>query len=213
MLVGVAVVLGSGVGCNPISLAYFLFRGDQKALPDHPLPVKADKAEVTVAVIVTAPNVPIEFAGIDRDLAAQVAKRLADATKDGKAPLKPVDRAKIDKLRADPQFGALSAAQVGKKLGADYVIELTVASVSLYEPQTGKMIYMGQATIEGAVYDSATGEQTAKYFVTPRLETRPTTDVLLQQYKTKLLNRMADEVAWKHTPHANDQQITPAAGF
>ena len=209
----VGVGLASGVGCNPVAASYFLFRGDSKVPAECPLLPKDDKKEVSVAVIVTAPNAPVEFAGVERDLASQINKRMVEQTKDGKIPIKPVDRAKIDKLRSDPQFAALSAAQIGKKLGADYVIELTVASITLYEPQTGKLFYMGQATIEGAVYDSATGDQTNKYFVNPKLESKPTTDVLMQQYKTKLLSRMADEVTWKHVPHANDQQITPSGGI
>lgn len=213
LLAAALLVSFAGVGCNPISLAYFLFRGDQKAPAEVPLVPKEGKKEVTVAVLVMASNPPIEFVGIDRDLAAAVGRKIAEQTKDSKHPMRVIDRSKLDKLKKNPEYAAMSVADIGKAVGADYVVELNVVSVSLYEPGTGKLMYMGTATVEGAVYDTATGEQSAKYFVQPRMEQKPASDVLIGQYKLKLLDRLADEITWKHVPHVNDQRIASPSGL
>jgi len=207
--VGFAVMMG--IGCNPISTAYFLFRGDSKNPAEHPLPPKDGRKEVTVAVLVTAPNVPREFAAVDRELSAAIGRRLQDQTKAGKVPIKPVETAKLDKFKAtNPEWrSAMSSTDVGKQLGVDYVLDLTLEQVGLYEPGSGKLMYQGQATIEATVYDVAAGQELAHYFVNPTMDSRPSDSMLMAQYKAKLLERIADEVTWKHVAHANDQQIVP----
>lgn len=211
LAVWVGFVAMLGVGCNPISTMYFLFRGDQKAPAEFPLPPKEGKQEVAVALLVSAPNTSWEFAGVDRELSAAVGRRLFDQTKAGKNPIRVVEQAKVDKFKGtNPDWKAMSGAEIGKQLGADYVIDLSLSAVSLYEPGTGKLMYQGQATVEGTVYDVAAGTQQAQYFVNPRMDSRPASDMLMAQYKAKLLERIADEVTWKHVAHVPDQQIGPA---
>jgi hypothetical protein len=207
--VGFAVMMG--VGCNPISTAYFLFRGDSKNPAEHPLPPKEGKKEVTVAILVTAPNPSWEFAAVDRDLTAAIGRRLFDQTKEGKVPIKAVETAKLDKFKGtNPEWRSMSATEVGKQLGADYVLDLTLESVSLYEPGSGKYMYQGRATVSATVYDVAAGKQLGEpYFVNPKMDSRPADSMLMAQYKAKLMERIADEVTWKHVAHANDQQIVP----
>jgi hypothetical protein len=207
--VGLVAVLS--VGCNPITSLYFLFRGDQKAPAEFPLLPKGEKKDVTVALLVAAPDAQWEFVGVDRDLAASVGRKLLEHTKDGKHPIRAVEQGKIDKFKANtPDWKALPAAEIGRQLGADYVIDLSVAAITLYEPGTGKLMYQGQATVEGTVTDVAAGTQHAHYFANPRMDSRPASDMLMSQYKAKLLDRIADEVTWKHVAHAHDQQIGPA---
>lgn len=206
--VGFVVMLG--VGCNPISTAYFLFRGDSKVKPEYALVPKDGKKEVTVAILVAAQNPPMEFAAVDRELSVAIGRRLHDQTKDGKCPIKAVEMAKLDRLKAaNPEWRSLSATEIGKQLGADYVLDLTLASIGLYEPGSGKLMYQGRATIEATVYDVAAGQENAHYFANPVMDSRPSDSMLMAQYKTMLLSRLADEVTWKHVAHANDQQIAP----
>jgi hypothetical protein len=205
------LVAVAGVGCNPIALTYFLFRGDQKTPAEFPLPPREGQKEVTVALLISAPDAQWEFAALDRELAAVISRKFYEQTKDGKTPIRTVEQVKIDRFKANnPDWGAMSAAEIGAQLGADYVIELTVAAISLYEPGTGKYMYQGQATVEGTVTDVAAGTQHAHYFANPRMDSRPASDMLMSQYKAKLLERIADEVTWKHVAHAHDRQIGPA---
>jgi hypothetical protein len=212
------IVLGAGLaavvsaaGCNPASSLYFLFRGDGKTPAEHPLLPKGEKKDVTVVILVSAPSTALEFAGLDRELASAVARKMFDQTKEGKHPIRAVETAKLDKFKAaNPNWKAMSAADIGKGVGADYVLDITVANIDLYQPQTGKLMYQGRASVEAGVYDVPVGGgQMAKYFVNPKLEDRPVGDIAPNQYKQKLLDRIADEITWKHVAHVHDQRIAP----
>lgn len=212
MVLGAALAAAAGAGgCNPASSLYFLFRGDGKTPAEFPLLPKGEKKEVNVVILVTAPATGLEFAGVDRELGAAVARKLFDQTKEGKFPVRAVETAKLDKFKAaNPTWKAMSAADIGKGVNADYVLDLTLANIDLYQPQTGKLMYQGRASVEASVYDVPNGGgQMAKYFVNPKLEECPAGDILPNQYKAKLLNRIADEVTWKHVAHVNDQRIAP----
>jgi hypothetical protein len=208
-----AVVTTLSVGCDPIASMYFLFRGDSKTPAEVPLPPKEGKKDITVAVLVTTQNQSWEFAAVDRELAADIGRRMFEQTKDGKCPIRVVEQAKIDRLKAsNPQWRALSAIELGKQLGADYLLDLTLESMTLYEPGTGKLMYQGQATVEATAYDVATGSQLTNgghYYLNTKMPSEPASEMLMAQYKRKLVERIADEVTWKHVAHANDQQIAP----
>ena len=54
-----------------------------------------------------------EFAGSDRELASAVGRRLAAQTKDGKAPIRAVDVAKVDRFKSGtPDWKAMSASEI-----------------------------------------------------------------------------------------------------
>ncbi|MBL8867169.1 MAG: hypothetical protein JNK93_16560, partial [Planctomycetia bacterium] len=86
-----ALVVGS-LGCNPASLGYFLFRGDQKAPAEAKAfePVK-DKREVTVAILVNAPAGTLEFAGLDRDIVAATSRTFGEMSRDKKPAIKVIE--------------------------------------------------------------------------------------------------------------------------
>jgi hypothetical protein len=207
---GFAAAVGAG-GCNPANALYFLFRGDGKTPAQYPLLPKDEKKEVTIVVLVTAPSTSLEFAGVDRELGSAIARRMFDQTKEGKHPIRAIETAKLDKFKAaNPNWKAMSSAEIGKGVHADYVLDVSVSSIDLYQPQTGKLMYQGRASVEAAVYDVPVGGgQMAKYFVNPKLEERPVGDIAPNQYKQKLLDRIADEVTWKHVAHVADQRIAP----
>ena len=87
----------AGVGCaNPAASMYFLFRGDEKVPAEHPLVPKGEQKEVTVAILTsTSGSLPMDFAGVDRELGALVGKAMAETTKEDKHPVRVVDPAKV----------------------------------------------------------------------------------------------------------------------
>lgn len=214
-LVWATAAVVASVGCNPASLSYFLFKGDGKAPAQYPLQPKDDKKEVTLAVLVTAPTAgtDYDFAGLDRDLTAAVGRAFAEPAKDKKAVVKVIDQGKLDRFKmANPGWKTMKAADIGRELGADYVLDVTVNSAGLYEPGTGRLMYMGQAHVDAVVYDAATGAEHSRYFVNTRLDTRPADAMPKPQYKAQLIQRIATELSWKHLPHVTDQRV-PGQGL
>ena len=197
------------VGCDPASLSYFLFKGDGKAPAEYPFKPPEGKKEITVALMVTAPNAPVEFAGVDRDLTRMLGQILVEQTKDERHPIRVVEPSRIDRFKLNtPGWKAMSLLEIARALGVDYLIDAKVTNLTLYEPSTGRLMYQGRGSVEAVLYETATGHET-QYAVNPKLETKPSDAVPASQYRAMLVQRIADELSWKHLPHVTDRRVAP----
>jgi len=198
------------LGCNPASLSYFLFKGDGKAPAEYPIVPAEGRKDVVIAILMSAPNAPVEFAGIDRDLARNLGHILTEQSKEKKPQIRVVDQSRIDRFKnSTAGWKTLSPAEVGKQLGADYVIDASVSGLSLYEAGSGRYMYQGQGSVDAVVFETATGKEHSKYFVNAKLEAKPSDSVPPGQYKSLLVQRIADELSWKHLPHVTDRRVAP----
>lgn len=205
-----SAVFALAVGCNPAALSYFLFKGDGKAPADYPIAPPEGKKEVVVALTISAPNAPVEFAGVDRDLTRLLSQILVEQTKGKKNEIRVIDQGKIDRFKAQtPGWKTMPQAEVAKALGADYLIDAKVTNLSLYEAGTGRLMYQGQGTVDSEVYEAATGKQHSHYFVNAKLDSKFAETVPASQYRALLVQRIADEMSWKHIPHVSDRRVSP----
>ncbi|QEL20052.1 hypothetical protein [Limnoglobus roseus] len=205
-----AILLLAGAGCDPASLSYFLFRGDQRAPAEaKAFEPKKDKREVVVAVLVNSPVGSLEFAGLDRDITSAMVRMFDEQTKDKKPHVTVVNQTKLDRYKAShPSWRSMNAADIGKELGAEYTLEMTITAFNLYEPGTGRNMYMGQSSATVVVHETATGDEFAQYFVDAPLESKPADSMPAGQYKTELVKKLALRTSWKHIPHVTDQRIS-----
>jgi hypothetical protein len=209
----VAFACSATFGCNPASLSYFLFRGDGKAPAEEKAFVAKDgKREVVVLTLVTAPSGNFELAGMDRELVGCLTRCFEEQSKDKKPHVKVIESGKLDRFKSkNPSWKTMAAADIGRELGADYVMDVSITDLQLYEPGTGKLMYMGRATADVKTYDTATGSLFGNpSFVTANTESRPADGFPASQYKTQLIQRLAIRLSWKHIPHIADQRV--AAG-
>lgn len=206
-----SVAFVTTLGCNPAALSYFLFKGDGKAPAEYPIAPPEGKKEITIALLIAAPNAPLEFAGIERDLARQLSQILTDQSKGKKHEIHVVDQSRIDRFKlTTPGWKTMPQGELAKALRADYVIDAKVTNLSLYESgYTGRHMYQGQGTVDAEVYEAATGRQHCHYFINAKLETKPADSVPASQYRTLLVQRIADEMSWKHLPHVTDRRVAP----
>ncbi|HEY2785576.1 MAG TPA: hypothetical protein VGJ05_11440, partial [Fimbriiglobus sp.] len=102
------MLLASGLGavcvagCTPGAL-WHLFRGDGKQPAEYPLKEIEGQKEIKVLVLATSgPTVAqsYEFAGLDRDLANKLSKKLVETTKDSKHPIRAISPTAFDKFKA-----------------------------------------------------------------------------------------------------------------
>lgn len=212
LLAVLALAVAAGAGCTPAALS-ILTSGDQKKPPEHPLPVKGDKKEVTVAVLPSAdPGVGGEFIGVERELARLLGKKLAEGTKDAKKvkPIKVIELSKVEKYTSDhPMWQVSSAGKVGQALGADYLLDMRVNSISMYDPAMSREAYVGQATITVAVYDSDDPDRPMMEYVHPSHQPAKDTNVPPSQYRQLFLDRLATELSWRHVPHVSERELGP----
>src|SRR5207253_506396 len=140
---------GLVIGCNPQTLNFLLMPWvDDREQPKCKL-VCADKKEVMVAIVTTFANLetrpemlPIESELSDR-LAADMRKRAAA----NKEKIKFVPTSKVRSLMNQSAGNTLSPQEIGRKLKADFVINLEINSISLYEKGSFNQLFRGKTEI------------------------------------------------------------------
>ncbi len=153
------------VGCNPLNTIAFIFHRDAKIPAAYPMTPKEDettgkkKEEAKVAIFCVFGQVPPhEFLTADRDLPGIMIKKCPEVLKeaDGKDKLTFVTAAEVDNFkRANPNWKTMHPTAWGKKLEADYVMEITLSGLQIHQPRSNNQIYEGRAEVTVDVYDVA----------------------------------------------------------
>jgi hypothetical protein len=167
LLFGLAAVFaGAGCGSNPIILvAYLLNNADPKSPAEYPLKPrpKHEKDEVKVVVLTSCdPSCMSEadLIGIDRMVGSEFISLLESRCKDNQELVTVLKTQALDDFkRKHADWKAMHPIEIGKQLKADYVIEIEVVNVSLYEPRSHQELLKGQATISVKAYDLAKQNQ------------------------------------------------------
>lgn len=205
------------VGCNPLSTIGFLLHKDTPLPAEHPLrPREGDGSdkdkELKVLVLCGMGNgVAADLAGSDGELARILAKMLPVLAKDNKENLSVVPPGEVDKYKMKHRnWRSMHATAIGKQLGADYVLEVTLGNVGLYQPQSGNRIYEGRAEVSVQVYEVAAGAGEPKYSY-PHQYTYPKTGQMIavdgtdvKVFKSRFLERLALELARKHIDYKQE---------
>lgn len=204
------LAMGSA-GCTPYAIGRLL--GDSKKPPEYPLtPLKnRDSKEVRVVVFAaTGPGLSYEFAGMDRDIAQQTAKKLAEATTKEKHPIKIIRPEDVERFKmSNPTWKVMHPCRVAQQLNADYIIDISITGIGLYQSGSGNVIYQGWATADVTVYEA--GNETHRYQYYHKSEQRPQAADTMPagQYKAFLISRLSEELATRHMTHAEDSRVAP----
>ena len=212
-VLGLGLLAVVSMGCSPSTL-WFLMRGDDKQDPAIPLPCKDGKSEVTVALLASAaPGVGMDpaFAGAERELVTLIGQRMAGETREDRRPIKVIDPGKVERFKSStPNWRTMNPAAIGQKLGADYVIDLTLNSVSIYQPEYGRELYQGRANLQVVVYDTEKPDAVYQDYIHPSIGEQKSTAVLSPPgYRKYFLTRVATEVAHRHIPHVATRKLPP----
>jgi hypothetical protein len=204
-------------GCNPLATLSFITQSDPVKKADYPLvytdgPKKGK--EVVVAVFVSsAPGIGPVFAGSEGKLASDIAKKLPEMAKEQKQKLVVLDPALVNKFKMNnPNWKLMHASEWGKKLNVDFVLDIHLEKMSLYQPGSLNMYYEGQADVNVDVYDVDAGPGEPKYnyvhpFKYPHTGMLPTDSVPLNRFKQDYLEHLAAELAMKHVTHKEGSGI------
>ncbi len=207
------------IGCSPLSTIAFLW-GDAPVKPaEYPLEYKDGPRkgkEVVVALFISsAPGIGPVFAGSEGKLAFDIAKKLPEMAKENKPPQKLVvlDPALVNKFKMNnPNWKLMHSSEWGKKLNVDFVLDIHLEKMSLYQPGSLNMYYEGQADVTVDVYDVEAGPGEPKYsyvhpFKYPHTGILPTDSIPQNRFKQDYLEHLAAELAMKHVSHKVDSGI------
>jgi hypothetical protein len=144
------------VGCNPQSMSMFLMPfTDNNTPPEYKL-FAADK-EIKLAIVTNfaRPEIHPDLLAADAELAELVGQTIRKRCEDNKHKIKivPIAQVRNQELKQRQLTGGEpSAVDVGKNLKVDYVLELTINSVSIYEKNTWPQMYRGKTDIAVNLY-------------------------------------------------------------
>ena len=207
-LVGLLAV--AFAGCSPASLGWLLH--DDKVPPSIPLALPDGKKEVTVLVVTSqSPSLGADplTTTTARDLAAAIGAELVSGSAGTKAPIRVIDAAKFEKQKQNlTDWRAAGAANLGKQAGAEYVLEASVNSFSLYAPGMVTELYAGRAEVMVSVYDVSRPEGTPQsYTHSSQQPERSNATMSPQAYRADFVKRLGAEIAWKHVPHVSQDRV------
>ncbi|MFO0807278.1 MAG: hypothetical protein U0746_01505 [Gemmataceae bacterium] len=211
----VLTLVVAGVGCNPLTLPFFMMYGvESKVEPDFRLAVP-DKEVKVVVLAYSAPDVQTDQVGIDRQIGSVVAKQLAERCLANKEKVKVVPVHKVEKFKSDhPGWKTMGAVEIGKQFEADFVIDIEVVGLNLYEPGSHKSLYRGRCKIDLAVFDVRKPHDgavikpsmTIDYPTKARGPIPVMDDNNTEKFRDGFVNRIATDVCWKLTSHLYSEE-------
>jgi hypothetical protein len=207
--------LACGAGCNIAALPFFLSGGKSTIEPKCKL--AAEDKEKTVRVIILASSgleIRPEFLRTEDQLSRLVAEHMREGYKESKDKVTVVSTSQVAKYKDEhPNWSNIEPSAIGKYFDADYVIELTINSVSLYEPGSAGQIFQGRADISVDVVDVNNSSEGPKFskdrkFEYPRGGRPELADQSSPaQFRQKFFDVMAREISWYFVEHDADEDL------
>jgi hypothetical protein len=202
------------IGCNPITTLAFLTHKDVKVPAECPLTYKEgpkkDKEEIVVALFVSqGTGQSYEFAGADTALANEIIKKLPEMVKETKQKQKltVLSTAQVNKFKMkNPNWKLMHPSERAKLLGADFVMEIHLEKMNLYQPGSQQSLYEGRADVTVDVYDVEDGATDPKHtyahgFAYPKTGFRDASSKPASAFRREFLETLAVELCRYHVEH------------
>jgi hypothetical protein len=211
-----ALFVVAAIGCSPLSVVGFMFGQKEKVPAAYPLTLgkdspNKDKDEVVVLLLThVAPGAASQtFFNADRDLASELARvlpEMAKANKD-KKKVRAVSPTQVDKFKtANPTtWKGMNPAKIGQELKADFVLDIEMSKLQLYQPHTGQEIYEGRAEVTVTIYEVGSDKGPRDYSLTfsyPHdMIARSSSSMSESEFKKGYIAGLAVEIAEHHIDH------------
>jgi hypothetical protein len=219
-VLGVGLLIAAmSTGCNVMALPFFLIPSLSDEKPKCNLVSKDKDKEVRVVILASMGlETQPELVRFDGDLSRLLAHNLQEAYKSRKEKVTIVATARVEKYKDEhPNWQSLSSTEIGKHFKADYVIELEVGSLSIYEKGSSNTLYQGRAGISIKVIDlNASDDTRVKFEEEYRCEFPrggrpiPAGDNDIAQFKRRFINVAARELSWNFVAHPFDDETSMA---
>jgi hypothetical protein len=216
-LAGLLLLTWVSMACNPLTVPYFLFGGlDPKNDAKCKLVGEDKKKAVKVVVFASTPlEVRPELISADRELAALLSQKLQERAKENKDNVIVASSTKVQKFKDDhPNWQSLSLEELGKRLDADFVIDIEINRMSLYQAGSQNTLFLGKADVSVTVVNVNKNDNgpifheecSCEY---PRSQgPRPVTDTNPLAFRRAFLSRLALELSWLFTDHPTQDNYT-----
>jgi hypothetical protein len=208
------LLLAAGLGCNPLTMPYFMFVGvENKAEPDFKLASDNKNKEIRVVIFVdAAPDVETDQVGVDRQIGIEFSRQLDGLCKANKEKVKVLPFHKVEKFKADtPGWKSMSGFEIGRHFDVDYVVDVEVLALNLYKPGSRKTLFLGSSKLNVSVMDVHKPQEGPVYHrsvTIPYPSSRgeiPVTDDNPDAFRERFVRRIATDLTWKFTSHTSNE--------
>jgi hypothetical protein len=210
------VVSVLAAGCNLMAMPYFLLSEEPKQDAQCKLASEDKNKEVRVVIMAffTELETRPEFLKIDRELSRMLAMQLQEGFKKNKEKVVVVPTSQVEKYKDEhPGWHSGNSEEIGKHFRADYVINLEINSITLYEPGSSNTLYRGRASVSVDVVKVHEASEGPKFQHEYRCEYPrargpiPAGDSDPAQFRQQFLTVVARELSWLFTPHLVDDDF------
>src|SRR5262249_158792 len=140
---------------------------------------------------------------VDRELSRMVAMQLQEGFKKNEEKVAIVPISQVEKYKDEhPNWHSMDSEEIGKHFRADYVINLEINSISLYEPGSSNTLYRGRTSISVNVADVHSPSEGPKFsheYICEYPRARgpvPAGDSNPAQFRQLFLTVVARELSW-----------------
>jgi hypothetical protein len=174
-----------------------------------PLASKDKEKTVRVVILSQSPLEPRpEFLRVHSDLPLILSQEMQAGFEKNKEKVTMVANNLVEKYKDEhPNWKAMQAVEIGRNFKADYVIELQVNQISLYEPGSYNTLFRGRCDISMVVHDVLKSSEGPKYqeeYSTEFPKARGPIDASnggAAQFRYKFLDVICRELSWRFTSH------------
>jgi hypothetical protein len=217
-LAGILLLTAISFGCNMMAMPFFLIPGMEPKFDPQCKLASSDK-EKTVRVLILASSgleTRPEFIRVDRDLSVLLSQQLQEGFKRNKENVVLVPTSQIERYKDEhPNWHSMAPEDIGKYFNADYVINLEIESITLYEPGNGNMLFRGKAAIsidvvdlkkarEGPIYKEGYSIEYPKFGPVSAAFGDDSNPV---QFRQRFLTEVARQLSWRFTSHLVDDDM------
>ncbi len=203
------------IGCNPNTLAMLVLPfSDDKVPPE--CKIITSKKEVTVAIMSSFSQIEDrrEVLPAESELAENVAEHMRLRCQANKEKIKIVPIAQVRSFvnRQSARKG-VTPQDVGKHFEANYVLDLEINALSLYEKKSMGMFYRGNTDLTITMYDMGKPDGEQRIYSTeyrcefPASAPRDTGSCSESQFRGQFLTKIAREVSRRFIAYASDERM------
>lgn len=205
------VVALFSIGCNPLTGAYFLMFGvDDKTPAEFRIAGEGKTTKHVMVLTSMLSESRAELLGVERQLTSKLSRQLEMDCKANKEKIQIVPAHKVEEFKANnPTWKTMTMTEIGRLFDVDYVIDVEMADVSLFERDSRKTLFLGRSALTVRVIDVAKScdegpvhqKQLNVQYPKARGPIPVDDDMTVQRFRELFVQRIAQDVSGQLTAH------------
>jgi hypothetical protein len=205
------------IGCNPQAISYLLYCAQDSKFEAKCKLGSEDKKKPSRVVILA--SMPLEtrpdLLGSDRELTTLLSQAVQESCKENKEFILLASTSKVQHFKEQhPNWQSMGLKEIGNTLEADFVVDLEINKLTLYEPGSQNTLFRGKAEISITCVDvhkfgedPMFHEEYVREYPLSRGPV-PVTDIPLAKFRHDFLARMANEISWFFAAHPTEDNYS-----